>query len=61
MNLIIETKKRLKFEIDRLADLQECHQQNISEDAAKYIEHEIQRVKKNIRYYEVLIAVLQIG
>lgn len=60
MNLIIETKRRLNFEIDRLADLEECKIQNISEDATKYVEHEIQRVKKNINYYQVLIEVLQI-
>jgi len=60
MNLIKETKSKLQFCVDNLADLQEIGtKDNLSRDCYNYIGREIDRYERNIKYYEEILKVLE--
>lgn len=59
MNLIYLTKKNLQSNIDRLNDLEECLNKDLSVDAVRYCRDEIVKIKVNIEYYSKILEVLE--
>ncbi|WP_252238272.1 hypothetical protein [Clostridium sp. VAP51] len=60
MNLILETKKKLDYQNNKLEDLQKCLEKPISSDANKYLSDEIVKVKRNMKYYSELLKILEV-
>ncbi len=60
MNLVSETKQRLNVINAKLVDLQECLKLgSLTKDCRHYIQDEISKTKKNIKYYSELLEVLE--
>lgn len=60
MNLVSETKQRLNFINAKLIDLQECLELgSLTKDCRHYLQDEISKTKKNIKYYSELLEVLE--
>ena len=60
MNLVSETKQRLNFINAKLIDLQECLDKgSLTKDCRHYLQDEISKTKKNIKYYSELLEVLE--
>lgn len=63
MNLLLETKYKLKYHKDNLDSLQEClnstNIKHLSKDARHYINDSITSSKRNIEYYEGIMKVLE--
>lgn len=59
MNLIKETKKKLEYQKNRIEELQECFNKDISIDAQRYIKDEIVKSESNIEYYSLLLKELE--
>lgn len=55
MNLKKITENKLNGNKDRLKDLQECLEKNVSTDCMHYIQDEIIKSKINIEYYTSLL------
>ena len=60
MNLVSETKQRLNVINAKLIDLQECLDTGrLTKDCRHYLQDEISKTKKNIKYYSELLEVLE--
>lgn len=60
MNLVSETKQRLNVINAKLVDLQECLELgSLTKDCRHYIQDEISKTKRNIKYYSELLEVLE--
>ena len=63
MNLLTETKYRLKYHKKHLEELQGClsctNTKHLSKDCIHYINDEVTKAKKNIEYYEGILKVLE--
>lgn len=60
MNLLTETKGKLKFYNDRLKELQECLEaEYLTKDGIHYLNDEITKAKRNIEYYSEILKNLE--
>ena len=59
MNLITETRYKLNYQKNNLESLQETDTSNLTKDASHYVEDEIAKAKRNIKYYEGIIKILE--
>ena len=59
MNLITETKYKLNYQKNNLESLLETDTSKLTKDARHYVEDEITKAKRNIKYYEGIIKVLE--
>ncbi|AQS10607.1 hypothetical protein CLOBY_27520 [Clostridium saccharobutylicum] len=59
MNILKETHSRLEYQYSKLKDLQECLEQPVTKDCAKYLKDKIYSTSKNIEYYQGLINILE--
>lgn len=60
MNLLTETKGKLRFYNDRLQELQECLGiDHLSKDAIHYLNDEVTKAKRNIEYYLEILKKLE--
>ena len=59
MNLITETRYKLNYQKNNLESLLETDTSELTKDARHYVEDEITKAKRNIKYYEEIIKVLE--
>ncbi|AGX43986.1 hypothetical protein [Clostridium saccharobutylicum] len=59
MNILKETHSRLEYQCLKLKDLQECLEQPVTNDCAKYLKGKIYSTSKSIEYYQGLINILE--
>ena len=59
MNLITETRYKLNYQKNNLESLLETDTSELTKDARHYVEDEITKAKRNIKYYEGIIKVLE--
>ena len=59
MNILKETHSRLEYQYSKLKDLEECLNQPVTKDCAKYLRDKIYSTSKSIEYYQGLINVLE--
>ena len=59
MNLITETRYKLNCQKNNLESLLETDTSKLTKDARHYVEDEITKAKRNIKYYEGIIKVLE--
>ena len=59
MNLITETRYKLNYQKNNLESLLETDTSKLTKDARHYVEDEITKAKRNIKYYEGIIKVLE--
>ena len=60
MNLITETRNKLSYQIKQLEDLQYClSDDKLTKDARNDVEDEITKAKRNIKYYEEIMKLLE--
>jgi ABC-type Fe3+-citrate transport system substrate-binding protein len=59
MNLITETQRRLQYQKDKISDLSECLNKNLTKYARHYIQDEIVKANKNIQYYSEILEKLE--
>ena len=59
MNLITETRYKLNYQKNNLESLLETDTSELTKDAKHYINDEITKAKRNIKYYEGIIKVLE--
>jgi len=59
LNILKETHSRLEYQYSKLKDLEECLNQPVTKDCAKYLRDKIYSTSKSIEYYQGLINVLE--
>ena len=59
MNLLTETRCKLKYHKNNLESLQDTDTSKLTKDARHYVEDEITKAKRNIEYYEGIMKVLE--
>lgn len=59
MNVVLETENRIKYQNQKLNDLENCLKENLSKDAKNYIYTEIAKTNKNLNYYENVLKVIK--
>lgn len=59
MSLISETKYKLNYHKESLESLQSTDTSKLTKDARHYVEDEITKAKRNIKYYEEILKILE--
>ena len=59
MNLITETRYKLNYHKVSLESLQAVDTSKLTKDARHYVEDEITKAKRNIKYYEEILKILE--
>ena len=59
MNLITETRYKLNYHKVSLESLQDVDTSKLTKDARHYIEDEITKSKRNIKYYDEILKILE--
>ena len=59
MNLITETRYKLNYQKNNLESLLETDTSKLTKDARHYVEDEITKAKRNIKYYEGIMKLLE--
>ena len=59
MNLITETRYKLNYHKVSLESLQAVDTSKLTKDARHYVEDEITKAKRNIKYYEDILKILE--
>ena len=59
MNLITETRYKLNYHKVSLESLQAVDTSKLTKDARHYIEDEITKSKRNIKYYDEILKILE--
>ena len=59
MNLITETRYKLNYQKNNLESLLETDTSELTKDARHYVEDEITKAKRNIKYYEGIMKLLE--
>ena len=59
MNLITETRYKLNYQKNNLESLLETDTSKLTKDGRHYVEDEITKAKRNIKYYEGIMKLLE--
>lgn len=59
MNLITETRYKLNYHKVSLESLQAVDASKLTKDARHYVEDEITKSKRNIKYYDEILKILE--
>lgn len=59
MNLITETRYKLNYHKVSLESLQAVDTSKLTKDARHYVEDEITKAKRNIKYYDEILKILE--
>ena len=59
MNLITETRYKLNYHKVSLESLQAVDTSKLTKDARHYVEDEITKSKRNIKYYDEILKILE--
>lgn len=59
MNILTETNRKLEYNIKRFNDLNSCLDCELSIDAIRFVNDEINKTNSNIKYYSELISLIK--